>query len=89
MNSDWRRLVTKSGFANVVHRTITVEAMFNRERVMLNVEPTAILWLRRVVLYGSMGLHQAIFTEALTPGAICVRQNSPRGMRTKASLDRR
>jgi hypothetical protein len=49
MNSDWRRLIPKSGFVKIVHRTITVE-MFNRERVMLIIAPNAMLWLRRVVL---------------------------------------
>jgi hypothetical protein len=75
MNLDWRRLIAKGGFVNIVHRTITVE-MFNRERVMLNVEPTAILWLRRVILYGATGLLPAKFTDAFTPGAICVRQSA-------------
>ena len=41
------------------HSPITVEEMFNRERVILTIESQAILWYRRVVLYGSIGLPQA------------------------------
>jgi hypothetical protein len=33
--------------------------MFNRERVILIIEPKAILWYRRIVLCGSIGLLQA------------------------------
>jgi hypothetical protein len=35
--------------------------MFNRERVILTIEPKAILWYRGIVLYG--GLPQAKFTK--------------------------
>lgn len=63
-------------FVEIVHRTITVD-MFSRERVILNVEPNAILWLKRVVLYGPIGLTPAKFTDALTLGAVCVRQSLP------------
>ena len=37
--------------------------MFNRERVILTIEPQAILWYRGIVLYGSIGLPQAKFTK--------------------------
>ena len=37
---------------------------------MLIIEPKAILWYRRIVLYGSIGLPQAKFTNAMTLGAI-------------------
>ena len=47
------------------HSPITVEEMFNRERVILTIEPQAILWYRRVVLYGSIGLPQAKFTKRI------------------------
>jgi CheY-like chemotaxis protein len=40
--------------------------MFNRERVILTIEPQAILWYKGIVLYGSIGLPQAKFTNALT-----------------------
>ena len=52
--------------------------MFNRERVILTIEPQAILWYRGIVLYGSIGLPQAKFTNALTLGTICVRQSAYR-----------
>jgi hypothetical protein len=58
--------------------SIRVEERFNRERVNFKVEPKAILWLRRVVLYGSIGLSQAKFTNELTLDAICVRQSAYR-----------
>ena len=75
---DWRRSLAKSGFVNIVHRTITVEERSNRERVMLIIEPKAILWYRRVILYSSIGLSQAKFTHPLILGAICVRQSAYR-----------
>ena len=50
--------------------------MFNRERVILTIEPQAILWYRGIVFYGSIGLPQAKFTDALTLGAICIRQSA-------------
>jgi hypothetical protein len=71
MNLDWRRLIEKSGFVNIFHSTIAVEEMFNRERVILIIEPKAMLSLRRVILYSSIALPQAKFTNALTLGAIC------------------
>ena len=43
MNLDWRRLIEKSGFVNIFHSTIAVEEMFNRERVILIIEPKGIL----------------------------------------------
>src|ERR1700693_5173045 len=52
--------------------------MFNRECVILTIESKAILWYRGIVLYGSIGLPQAKFTNALTLGAICVRQSAYR-----------
>jgi hypothetical protein len=55
-----------------------LKLMINRERLILKIEPEAILWLRRVVLYSSIGLPQAEFTNALTLGAICVRQRTYR-----------
>jgi len=53
----------KSDFVNIFHSPITVEEMFNRERVILTIEPQAILWYRGIVLYGSIGLPQAKFTK--------------------------
>src|SRR6202051_1398195 len=52
--------------------------MFNRECVILTIESQAILWYRGIVLYGSIGLPQAKFTNALTLGTICVRQSAYR-----------
>src|ERR1700736_4175821 len=52
--------------------------MFNRERVILTIEPQAILWYRGIILYGSFSLPQAKFTNALTLGALCFRQSAYR-----------
>jgi hypothetical protein len=42
--------------------------MFNRERVILTIEPQATLWYKGIILFGSFGLPQAKFTNALTLG---------------------
>jgi hypothetical protein len=68
----------KSGFVNIFHSPITIEEMFNRERVILTIEPQAILWYRGIVLYGSIGLPRPNSLNALTLGAICVRQSAYR-----------
>jgi hypothetical protein len=51
------------------HSSITVEEMFHRERVILTIEPQAILWYRGIVFYSSIGLPEAKVTNALTLGA--------------------
>jgi hypothetical protein len=51
------------------HSPITVEEMFNRERVILTIELQAMLWYRGIVLYSSIGLPEAKVTNALTLAA--------------------
>jgi hypothetical protein len=60
------------------HSLITVQEMFNRERVILTIEPQEMLWYRGIVFYSSIGLPEAKVTNALTLGAICVRQSAYR-----------
>jgi len=52
--------------------------MFNRERVILTIEPKAIRWYRGIVLYGSLAYLTPNSLNALTLGAICVRQSAYR-----------